>query len=257
MTPRKTLVTLLSLAPLLLVPMLPPIASAESTSTRGGALSVTSTAVVGGSVVRFTGSIGAIGRRAVHLQWNMNRPGDVWVDVAGTTHMTDGRGRFDFPFIAPSALGLPIGLRVASGSLTTPAYQLRARPQELTVGLAGARAGQTSYAVAPGSTIAVAVDTTPDVRSAMGTPPAFPGRAITLQQRVDGNRWGTVATGVADALGHAVFTVQAPETGALVLRARQERVTTGGNEIGWFPSFPTYFTTEPAAELGTASRCPA
>jgi hypothetical protein len=223
--------------------------SAAGTASRGGTLSVTSAPLVGGAVIRFTGDIGATGRRAVHIQWNMNREGDVWVDVAGTTHMTDRSGRFDFPFIAPSALGLPIGLRVASGNLATPAYQLRARPQEITVGLAGARTGQTSYGVAPGELMSVVVDTTPDVRSALGTPPAIPGRSISLQQRVDGNRWTTIATGATDGAGHAAFEVRAPTTGSIVLRARQERWTAGGNRIGWFPSFPTYFTVDPLDRL--------
>lgn len=245
MTPRTTLVGLASLLALLLALLLP----VGPANAAGGTLTVTSTPLVGGSVVRFTGSIGASGRRPVHIQWNMNRAGDVWVDVANTTHMTDSRGRFDFTFLAPSALGLSIGLRVVSGTLTTPAHQLRALPQELTVSLTGERAGRTAYAVLPGETFDVIVDTTPDVRSGMGTPPAFPGRAVTLQERVDGNRWSTIATGTTDTEGEAHFDVQAPLTGAVVLRARQERYTAGGNEIGWFPSFPTYFEVDTVERL--------
>ena len=161
-----------------------------------GTLSVTPSEVVSGQAVRFTGNIGAPGRRAIHLQWNMNRPGDIWIDVADTGHRTDRRGRFDFTFPAPSALGLPIGLRVVGGQgLKTPAYQLKARPQELTLSLAGAQPDQMSYGVLPGLPFDVVVDTTPSVRSSMGTPPAFPGRAVSLQRRVDGNRWQTVGTG--------------------------------------------------------------
>ena len=208
-------------------------------------LAVTPETVVPGQAVRFTGDIGKPGKQDVHIQWNMNRPGDVWVDVANTTHKTDRKGRFDFTFPAPSALGLPIGLRVAGAKgLKTPSYQLKARPQELTVSLAGDRADQPSYSVLPGLPFNVVVDTTPAVRSTLGTPPALPGRAVTLQQRVDGNRWQTVATGATDADGHATFPVLAPLTGDLVLRAREERWTQGGDQIGWFPSFPTYFSAE-------------
>ena len=106
-------------------------------------------------------------------------------------------------------------------------------------------AGRTAYAVAPGELMSVVVDTSPEVRAAMGTPPVIPGRAITLQKRVDGNRWSTIGSGTADAAGVATFTVSAPQTGDIVLRAREERWTAGGNEIGWFPSFPTYFTVDP------------
>jgi len=88
------------------------------------------------------------------------------------------------------------------------------------------------------------VDTTPAVRAAMGAPPAFPGRTVSLQQRVDGNRWSTVATGATDSDGQATFWVLAPLVGDLVLRARQEPWTQGRDEIGWFASFPTYFSTD-------------
>jgi hypothetical protein len=221
----------------------PSSAEPQAVERSRGTLSVTPEVVVGGQAVRFTGSIGSPGRRTVHIQWNMNRPGDVWVDVADTNHKTDRKGRFDFTFPAPSALGLPIGLRVAAGGLKTSAYQLKARPQELTLSLAGAEPDQAVYGVLPGVPFNVVVDTTPAVRASMGTPPVFPGRAVTLQQRVAGNRWQTVATGSTDSAGQATFPVAAPLTGGLVLRARQEAWTQGRDEIGWFPSFPTYFST--------------
>jgi hypothetical protein len=40
--------------------------------------------------------------------------------------------------------------------------------------------------------------------------------------------------------------VTAPDSGARVLRAREERVTTGVNRIGWFASFPAYFVVSGA-----------
>ncbi|GAB3263816.1 hypothetical protein [Nocardioides dilutus] len=206
-----------------------------------GTLSVTPSVVVGGQAVRMTGSIGAQGRRKVHVQWHMNRPGDVWVDVADTTHKTDRKGRFDFTFPAPSAVGIPIGLRVVAGALKTPDYQLKARQQELTVSLADAEPNRISYAVLPGLPFEVVVDTVPTVRAALGTPPVLPGRVVSLQQRVDGNRWQTIRTSSTDLAGQATFSVAAPLVGALVLRARQERWTQGRDEIGWFASFPTYF----------------
>lgn len=203
---------------------------------------MTPSEVVGGQALRFVGNIGAPGRRTVHVEWNMNRPGDIWIEVANTRHKTDRKGRFDFTFPAPSAVGIPIGLRVAANGLATPAYQLKARPQELTLSLADAEPDQTSYSVLAGLPFDVVADTTPSVRLALGTPPAFPGRAVSLQQRIDGNRWQTIGTATTDSAGDATFTVVAPMVGELVLRARQERWTQGGDAIGWFPSFPTYFS---------------
>ena len=214
-----------------------------------GTMSVSPAVVVGGQALRLTGDLGRPGRTKIHLQWHMNRPGDIWIDVADTSHKTDRKGRFDFTFPAPSALGIPIGLRVVGGGSATPAYQLKARPQELTLSLAGAEPHQPFYGVLPGVRFNVAVDTTPTVRPSLGTPPAFPGRAVSLQQRVDGNRWQTVGTGSTDSAGQATFSVVAPLIGDLVLRARQEVWTPGRHEIGWFPSFPTYFSTNLGYDL--------
>ena len=61
--------------------------------------------------------------------------------------------------------------------------------------------------------------------------------------------WQTVGTGATDFAGHATFAVVAPLTGALVLRARQESWTQGHDEIGWFPSFPTYFSVDLLPDL--------
>lgn len=219
----------------------PSSAGPQPSDRTTGTLSVTPAVVVGGQAVRMTGTIGAQGRRKVHVQWHMNRPGDVWVDVADTTHKTDRKGRFDFTFPAPSAVGIPIGLRVVAGALKTPDYQLKARQQELTVSLADAEPNKVSYGVVPGLPFEVVVDTVPAVRAALGAPPVLPGRVVTLQQRVDGNRWQTLGTSSTDLAGQATFSVAAPLFGELVLRARQERWTQGRDEIGWFASFPTYF----------------
>ena len=148
---RRTTAALAGLALLATLGNDPSSAKPPVNERSGATLSVTPSVVVGGQAVRFTGYLGRPGKTKIHLQWNMNRPGDIWVDVADTSHKTNRAGRFDFTFPAPSALGLPIGLRVVGPQgLKTPAYQLKARPQELTLSLSDDQPGQTSYGVLPG-----------------------------------------------------------------------------------------------------------
>ncbi|WP_435743558.1 hypothetical protein [Nocardioides sp. SYSU DS0663] len=211
-------------------------------------LSVTPTVHVAGQAVRFRGNIGRTGRRAVHLQSHMNRPGDRWLDVPGTSFRTDARGDFDFVFPAPSMF--KISYRVAAGRLATSSYLFNARPQEITLSLAGRDADLPFHAIAPLLPFTVVADTTPAVRSALGTPPPLPGRTVHLQERVGGSGWRTIDTGVTDAEGHARFRVEAPLLGQRVLRARQERWTRGRSAIGWYPSFPAYFSVLGLPDLG-------
>lgn len=232
-----------------------PAGGAAPATARRGSLSVTPTVQVPGQAVRFQGNIGRAGRRPVHLQSHMGRAGDSWLDVPGSSSSTDARGDFDFEFPAPSMLR--ISYRVAGGGLVTSSYLFTARPQELTLTLAGEDPDVPFYSVAPLAPFTVVVDTTPAVRSALGSPPPIPGRTVLLQERADGNRWRTIDEGVTDAAGDATFQVAAPLLGSRVLRARQERWTQGRNEIGWFASFPSYFTVlggraEPPARASRA-----
>lgn len=233
-------VTLVAALVAALLVAVPPAAPTAPTARRGS-LSVTPTVQVPGQAVRFQGNIGRAGRRPVHLQSHMGRVGDRWLDVPGSSSSTDARGDFDFEFPAPSMLR--ISYRVAAaGGLATGSYLFTARPQELTVTLAGEDPDVPFYSVAPLMPFTVLVDTTPAVRSALGSPPPIPGRTVLLQERADGNRWRTIDQGVTDAEGHVSFQVAAPLLGSRVLRARQERWTPGRNRIGWYASFPAYFT---------------
>lgn len=239
-----------------LAPAVPAASADEPVAAKAaapGSLSVTPSVQVAGQAVTFTGNIGEPGRRAVRLQSHMNRPGDTWRDVPGSSFHTDSRGGFDFTFTAPSMF--KISYRVAGGGLATRSYLFNARPQELTLSLAGADARLPFHTVAPLSSFTVVADTTPEVRSALGTPPAIPGRTVVLQERA-GNRWRTIASKVADAQGHATFVVTAPPAGQRVLRARQERWTTGMNRIGWYASFPAYFSVPDLGALGGFAPAP-
>ncbi|HEY0950347.1 hypothetical protein [Nocardioides sp.] len=234
-----------------LATVLTPAPAGVAAAARRGSLTVTPTVQVPGQAVRFQGNIGRTGRRPVHLQSHMGRVGDRWLDVPGSSSSTNGRGDFDFEFPAPSMLR--ISYRVAAaGGLATSSYLFTARPQELTLTLAGEDPDVPFYSVAPLAPFTVVVDTTPAVRSALGSPPPIPGRTVLLQERADGNRWRTIDQGVTDTEGHASFRVAAPLLGSRVLRARQERWTEGRNEIGWYASFPAYFTV-----LGARAQPPA
>ncbi len=78
---------------------------------------------------------------------------------------------------------------------------------------------------------------------------------MSLQQRVDATRWQTIGTQATDSAGNASFTVTAPTSGELVLRARQERWTAGVSDIGWYASFPAYFVVPGVDDLlGSVNR---
>ena len=219
----------------------PAVGSQVTASAKGrnASLTITPTIFVPGQAVRFRGHVGEPGRRPVNLQSHLNRPGDTWRDVPNSRFRTDADGGFDFTFTAPSMF--KIKYRVAGTGVATPSRLFNARPQEITLTLQGADADSQFSAVAPLLPFTVVADTTPAVRSALGTPPPFPGRTVLLQERV-GNQWRTIQTGTTDDAGHAYFHVGATLLGQRVLRVRQERWTTGKNSIGWYASFPAYFS---------------
>jgi hypothetical protein len=139
-----------------------------------------------------------------------------------------------------------LSYRVVSGRLATPSYLFTASPQELTIAPVGGDPDYPFHRVRAGLPYTVVVDTTPPVRGSFGTPPAIPGRTVTLQQRTAPDHWKTLGTGITDALGQASFPVTAPASGTQVLRARQEAWTAGANQIGSFDSFPGYFVVSGA-----------
>lgn len=227
---------------------------AAPTSERAASLTVTPPIYVAGQAVRFRGNVGKPGSRSVHLQSHMRRPGDTWLDVPNSAFRTNADGSFDFTFTAPSMFR--ISYRVAGAGVASTSRLFNARPQEITLTLQGAEPDSLVAAVPPLLPFTVVADTTPAVRPALGTPPAFPGRRILLQERVSGNQWQTIQEGVTDSAGHAYFQVVAPAAGARVLRARQERWTTGKNWIGWYASFPAYFSVVGLDDVLSKSSAP-
>lgn len=224
---------------------------AARTTTVGGSLDISPSVHVAGQAVHFLGSLGISGARSVRLQSHLGRPGDTWQDVPGSAFRTDAQGRFDFVFTAPSMF--KIAYRVAGGGRATPSYLFSAPPQEITLALADSWGDSPFSTVAARSSFTVVADTTPDVRPSLGTPPPIPGRTVLLQERT-GTQWRTIDSGTTDEQGEAAFTLTAPASGTRVLRARQERWTAGRNDIGWFASFPTYFSAgAPTTADGTGS----
>jgi hypothetical protein len=242
------------LACLAFAPVLPLTSTSASAAVQvSGSLAVSPSRYVAGQAVRFRGDLGPRGARAVHLQSNGNRPGDVWRDVPGSTFRTDAGGAFDFVYRAPAMYNL--SYRVVGDGFATEPYRFTASPQDLTLAPLLGNPEYPYYPVVPGSTFTVVADTTPQTRSSFGSPPPIPGRTVSLQQRVDATTWRTLDSQPTDVDGNATFTVTAPSSGELVLRARQERWTTGANDVGWYASFPAYFVVPGADDvLGALSR---
>jgi hypothetical protein len=207
-----------------------------------GTLHVSPELHLGGQAVRFSGNIGALGVRSIHLQLNMLRPGDRWIDVPGSSSRTDLLGGFRFLFPAPSMFH--IAYRVVSGSHVTGSYVFDAPPQEITLAPPGSSTDFPFYRVDPGRAFTVVADTTPEVRSSHPVPPAIPGRTVVLQERTDSDTWRFLARAAVDSSGEVDFILPASGRGERVLRAVQKRWTADANEIGESASFPTYFTTE-------------
>lgn len=247
------LATSLALSSGLLAPS-PLVQTGVAAAATTGTLSVSPKDYVAGQGVRFQGNLGVSGARAVHLQSNMNRPGDTWSDIPGSTFRTDYSGQFDFYFRAPSMIN--ISYRVVGDGYATTSYLFKAHPQEVTLTPVGGSPDFPFYRVRPGSRFTVVADTTPEVGGSWGTPPAFPGRTVYLQRRVTPDEWTTIGTRTTDSTGRTSFSVTAPASGTLVLRAREARWTTGSDDIGWFVSFPAYFSTSAARTVAAAPSRP-
>ena len=211
-----------------------------SFAAQRASLDISPNRFVGGQAVTFAGNIGKKGVRNIHLQTHMARPGDRWVNLAGSGAKTQANGDFRFKNIAPSMFGIKV--RVVSGSLATPAVTFNAKSQDLTMWATSGLPGVEDNQVLAGAPFRVRVDTTPQFRPRRADlpPPAFPGRELTLQKRVNGDEWNTVATTTVDDDGTGTFNaVSEFQPGRVFYRVRQENWTKGGSKIGWFPSFPT------------------
>ena len=245
---------------LLVVALAPPGVSAVQPQAT---LKVSPGLYVGGQALTIEGNIGRLGVQRVRLQFNMGRPGDTWGDPAGGSTWTKPDGSFRFTYPAPSMFGILV--RVASGRAATPAKTLNARSQDLVLTAVPTTRGLGPGQVLAGERFAIEVDTTPTIRGRTDLPgPAFKDRTLTLQKRVDGDRWQDLGTTTTDGEGQGRFEQTVAEPGTVVYRVRQESLTTNGNEIGWFPSFPTYVevlpttgrAVAPLAATGTARQTP-
>jgi hypothetical protein len=205
---------------------------------------------VGGQRLTFTGDLGVRGRRVIRLQMHLNRPGDEWITIDGFRRRTQRDGSFRFGYLAPSMRDKKMRVR-GKGGYVTPAHTFNARSQDLLL-LAPGTADDPLTTAEAGKTFDIKVDTTPVVKGRHDLPgPVFEGRALTLQQRPEPDpadpghtqRWMTLSRGevVTDGQGIGVFeNVEAPEaTGPVAYRVIQEDWTRGGDDVGWFASFPT------------------
>lgn len=246
---------LTTLAPAAASPQAP--AAQVAQRPQGGSLAIAPATYVGGQAVTFTGSLGVAGARRITLQQHMNRPGDRWFAVRGFTGTTAADGSFSFAFPAPAMFG--IRYRVVAKGVTTPPVAFNAKGQDLTMWVAGEDPAQESR---PGRAVAgqpftIAVDTTPSLFRRPETQglPVFTGRPLTLQRRIDGDSWESLATSTVLADGMGYFPGVTAEAGTVVYRVRQEDITSGANRIGWMQTFPAYVTVaEPGAARAAAPR---
>lgn len=205
---------------------------------------------VGGQAITFSGNIGAPGQRTVHLQFDMSSGKNPWVDVPDFSAQTNGNGDFRFQFTAPAMRNIRMRV-VAAGGLATAYQVFQAKSQELTL--------TVPPQVRAGVPFTIGVDTTPTVKGHPGDtpPPAFPGRTLTLQQRVGGDHWQDVpgGTAVTGPTGQAVIPVAGVQASTTYRVVEEDYAAPGyavaGKPIGWFPSFP--YTVRVAGTDGTAT----
>ena len=224
---------------------------------RGGSLSTSPGTYVGGQAITFTGSLGVSGVRRIGLQLHMNRPGDTWFAVRGSSGKTAADGSFRFDFQAPAMFG--IRYRVKASGIATPPVTFNAKAQDLTMWVAGedpARESDPGQPVA-GVPFTIAVDTTPSLFRRPETIglPVFEGRGLTLQQRVSGDSWETLGRSSVGADGLGYFPGVTAPAGAVVYRVVQDEISSGANRIGWMQTFPTYVTVldQAASRSGTSA----
>ena len=226
MTLRRT-TSLAALAALALTGVLVAPGS-PATGATVGTLSVSPTRFVSGQSLLWTGKLPVAGVRTITMQRFLNRPGDSWIDVQGFKAQTNADGSFSFRYPGPDMID--IGFRVKSGKYHTAKLDLFPKQQDVVL--------KTDGTPVAGHSFDIIADTT-----TTGAP-IIQGRTLTLQRRADNTTWPTtwtdLATTTVGGMGRGTFTVTEPTAGTQVYRVIEEDWTTNGNQIGWYPSFPTY-----------------
>lgn len=233
------------------------LGASPSTSVERAAssLKISPDVFVGGQSLHFVGSISGAPNSQLKIETLFSRGGDAWNTRDGIVGTTNSAGAFDFYFPGPNNFGIRYRVKASNGK-TSPPVVLEPRQQEVELSLNDGEP-QEPGTVVSGDDFTIYVDTTPTGRGNLGRPaPPFPGRELALQQRVRGDQWTTVQTAPASNTGTAQFTLTAGTPGPLAYRIRQDDITTGGNKIGWFPSFPlelTVVSSRAAARASTTS----
>lgn len=233
-------------------------ATEQAASAASPSLAVSPNNYVGGQRLTWTGNVGHRGERRLVLQFNMGSvTGGSWTTVTGFGARTRADGSFSFVFPAPSMFN--IRYRVKAGEYVTPARVFNAKTQDLTIRVTGQQDNNVSRPgmVDVGESFGITVDTTPEniYRSPESRGlPVFKGRTLTLQKRINGRSWDTVATTTVAGDGTGHFTGLQEGPGTAVFRVRQENVTTNKNQIGWTQSFPLYVLVGQEAQDSYTSR---
>ncbi len=233
-------------------------ATEQAASAASPSLAVSPNNYVGGQRLTWTGNVGHRGERRLVLQFNMGSvTGGSWATVTGFGARTRADGSFSFVFPAPSMFN--IRYRVKGGEYVTPARVFNAKTQDLTIRVTGQQDNNVSRPgmVDVGESFGITVDTTPEniYRSPESRGlPVFKGRTLTLQKRINGRSWDTVATTTVAGDGTGHFTGLQEGPGTAVFRVRQENVTTNKNQIGWTQSFPLYVLVGQEAQDSYTSR---
>jgi len=223
-------------------------------AARGGSLTYSPQAYVGGQAITFSGNLGVSGKRRITLQQHMNRPGDSWFPVRGFSGATAADGSFGFLFPAPAMFGIRYRV-VGKGGVVTPPVSFSAKAQDLTMWVAGQDPivpGVPDLAIA-GVPFTIAVDTTPSLFRRPETIglPVFAGRGLTLQRRVDGDTWESIGRSSVGADGLGFFPGVTAAVGTVAYRVVADDIATGANRIGWMQTFPTYVDVLATAPVPT------
>ncbi len=203
-----------------------------------GSLSVSPTKFVSGQSLTWSGRLPHQGVRTITMQRFLNRPGDSWIDVQGFSAQTNADGTFSFQYPAPDMID--IGFRVKSGKYATEKLDLFPKLQDVVL--------QTNGPVAAGQPFTIVADTT------TSGAPVIRGRTLTLQRREDPTTWTDLGTTTVGAKGKGTFPVTEDTPGTVVYRVREEDWTEDGDQIGWYPSFPTYVDVQASGALTRTAR---